>query len=58
MYNSDPQNLFLAIATNIPQWLKTGFVLQGYKGFTHVKKINIVTHNWYTLTMTVLTMTY
>ncbi len=29
-YNSDPYNVFLAIATNIPQWLKTGFVLQGH----------------------------
>ncbi len=28
MYNFDPNNVFLAIATNIPQ-LKTGFVVQG-----------------------------
>ncbi len=28
--NFDPYNLFLAIATNIPKWLKTGFVLQGH----------------------------
>ncbi len=27
--NFDPYNVFLAIATNIPQWLKTGFVVQG-----------------------------
>ncbi len=26
----DPYNVFLAIATNIPQWLKTGFVVQGH----------------------------
>ncbi len=30
MYNFDPYNVLLAIATNIPQQLKTGFVLQGY----------------------------
>ncbi len=30
MDNFDPYNVFLAIATNIPQWLKTGFVLQGH----------------------------
>ncbi len=27
MYNFDPYNVFLAIATNIPQRLKTGFVV-------------------------------
>ncbi len=27
----DPYNVFLAIATNIPQRLKTGFVVQGHK---------------------------
>ncbi len=27
MYNFDPYNVLLAIATNIPQRLKTGFVL-------------------------------
>ncbi len=27
----DPYNVLLAIATNIPQRLKTGFVLQGHK---------------------------
>ncbi len=26
----DPYNVFLAIATNIPQRLKTGFVVQGH----------------------------
>ncbi len=30
MYNFDPYNVLLAIATNIPQRLKTGFVLQGH----------------------------
>ncbi len=30
MYNFDPNNVFLAISTNIPQ-LKTGFVVQGHK---------------------------
>ncbi len=28
MYNFDPYNVLLAIATNIPQRLKTGFVVQ------------------------------
>ncbi len=28
MYNFNPYNVLLAIATNIPQRLKTGFVLQ------------------------------
>ncbi len=30
MYNFDPYNVFLAIAINIPQLLKTGFVVQGH----------------------------
>ncbi len=30
MDNFDPYNVFMAIATNIPQGLKTGFVLQGH----------------------------
>ncbi len=30
-YHFDPYNVFLAIATNIPQRLKTGFVVQGHK---------------------------
>ncbi len=29
-YNFDPYNAFLAIATNIPQRLKSVFVLQGH----------------------------
>ncbi len=28
--NFDPYNVFLAITTNIPQRLKTGFVVQGH----------------------------
>ncbi len=28
--NLDPYNVFLAIATNIPQQLKTGFVVRGH----------------------------
>ncbi len=28
--NFDPYNVFLSIATNIPQRLKTGFVVQGH----------------------------
>ncbi len=31
MYNFDPYSVFLAIATNISQRLKTGFVVQGHK---------------------------
>ncbi len=31
MDNFDPYNVLLAIAINIPQRLKTGFVLQGHK---------------------------
>ncbi len=30
IYNFDPYNVFLAIATNTPQQLKTGFVVQGH----------------------------
>ncbi len=30
MYNFDLYNVFLTIATNIPQWLKTAFVVQGH----------------------------
>ncbi len=30
MDNFDPYDVFLATATNIPQLLKTGFVLQGH----------------------------
>ncbi len=30
MHICDPYNVFLAIATNIPQRLKTGFVVQGH----------------------------
>ncbi len=29
-YNFDPYNVLLSIATNIPVWLKTGFVVQGH----------------------------
>ncbi len=29
-YNFDPYNAFLAIATHIPQQLKSAFVLQGH----------------------------
>ncbi len=33
MNNFDPYNVFLAIATNKPVRLKTGFELQGHKFF-------------------------
>ncbi len=35
MYNFDPYNVFLAIATNIPQRLKTAFVVQGHKYYVN-----------------------
>ncbi len=31
MDNFDSYNVFLTIATNIPQWFNTAFVLQGHK---------------------------
>ncbi len=34
IYNFGPCNVFLAIATNIPQLLKTGFVVQGHIFFS------------------------
>ncbi len=34
----DPYNVFLAIAINIPQWLKTVFVVQGHKWFRNILK--------------------
>ncbi len=43
MYNFDPYNVFLSIATNIPVLLKTDFVLQAhiytykYKVFSYLK---------------------
>ncbi len=36
MDNFDPYNVFLAIATNIPQRLKTGFLLQGHKSASKI----------------------
>ncbi len=37
IFNFDPYNVLLAIATNIPMLLKTGFVVQGhiYKRIKH-----------------------
>ncbi len=35
IYNFDPYNVFLAIATNISPRLKTGFVLQGHICIKH-----------------------
>ncbi len=40
MHNFDPYNVLLAIATNIPQRLKTAFVLQGYIGISHKKMLD------------------
>ncbi len=36
--NFDLYNVFLAIATNIPQQLKTGFVVQSHISFPNKKK--------------------
>ncbi len=42
MDNFDPYNVFLAIAINIPQRLKTGFVLQGHKSeIIYIKSMSI-----------------
>ncbi len=41
MYNFDPHNVFLAIATNIPEWLLTGFVLQGHIYCLHPETTNV-----------------
>ncbi len=30
IYNFDPYSVFMAIATNIPMLLRTGFVVQGH----------------------------
>ncbi len=38
----DPNNVFLAIATNIPQRLKTGFVVQGHI-YTYIIQKKMVT---------------
>ncbi len=37
MYNFDPYNVLLAIATNIPVLLMTDFVLQGHILLLHMK---------------------
>ncbi len=37
MYNFDPYNVLLAIATNIPQRLMTAFVLQDHIVWTHTQ---------------------
>ncbi len=42
MDNFDPYNAFLAIATNIPQRLKTGFVLQGHVYWLTVCCVNML----------------
>ncbi len=38
IYNFDPYNVFFAVATNIPQRLKTGFVVQGHKWKKYVNE--------------------
>ncbi len=44
IYNFDPYNVFLAIATNIPQRLKTGFVVQGHKCHKTPKCTKLLTY--------------
>ncbi len=45
MYNFDPYNVFLAIATNIPQRLMTGFIVQGHiKAFQFYKSLYFHMH--------------
>uniref|UniRef100_A0A8C2EDT4 small monomeric GTPase n=1 Tax=Cyprinus carpio TaxID=7962 RepID=A0A8C2EDT4_CYPCA len=44
IYNFDPYNVLLSIATNIPQRLKTAFVLQGawcLQGGVSLKELNL-----------------
>ncbi len=43
MDNFDPYNVFLAIATNIPQQLMTGFVVLGHMWFRVIIKYNYIT---------------
>ncbi len=38
IYNFDPYNVCLAITTNIPQRLKTGFVVQGHILLFYIKR--------------------
>ncbi len=59
MYNFDPYTILLVIATNIPQRLKTGFVVQGHiyelqVSLRHVENLfNITTDNvWNTESQT------
>ncbi len=44
IYNFDPYTVFLAIATNIPQRLKAGFVVQG-----HIVSLRINFSSYYLL---------
>ncbi len=41
MYNFDPYSVCLAIATNIPQRLMTGFVLQGHISDEKTHRLNL-----------------
>ncbi len=45
MYNFDPYNVLLAIATNIPKRLNTGFVLQGHILNIFIYNINYMNIN-------------
>ncbi len=40
--NFDPYIVFLAIATNIPQRFKTGFVVQGHILHLHVISLHLI----------------
>ncbi len=56
MYNFDPCNLLLSIATNIPVLLMTAFVLQGHK-YENTKKWNIIHAPLSVINCSVLTQT-
>ncbi len=51
--NFDPCNEFLAIATNIPQRLKTGFMVQGHilSEYHNIRKYNFQTKNMFSLNL-------
>ncbi len=58
MDNFDPYNVFLAIATNIPQRLKTGFVVQGHICHRAFCKINLIATLIYTIYRVLKTYIY
>ncbi len=53
IYNFDPCNVILAIATNIPQQLKTGFMVLGHICSEHhnIRTYNFQTENMFNLNL-------